>query len=34
MRIILLINNIINKELKENGLLQDNKKVVENANDF
>ena len=28
------IANIINKELKENGLLQDNKKVVENANDF
>ena len=28
------IANIINKELKENGLIQDNKKVVENANDF
>ena len=28
------IANIINKELKENGLLENNQKVVENANDF
>ena len=29
------IANIINKELKENGLIENNKKVVENnANDF
>ena len=28
------IANIINKELKENGLLENNQKVAENVNDF
>ena len=28
------IANIINKELKENGLLENNKKIENNANDF